>query len=71
MKRDEIVGEALGQFPQGFEADAAKDSLPSLMLQAAVTQFHIQPLLPLAIEVLFGSPDHHLRRHAKLAREEA
>jgi len=25
----------------------------------------------LAIEVLFGSPDHHLRRHAKLAKEEA
>jgi hypothetical protein len=25
----------------------------------------------LAIEVLFGSPDHHLRRHAKLSREEA
>lgn len=25
----------------------------------------------LAIEVLFGGPDHHLRRHAKLAREEA
>lgn len=25
----------------------------------------------LAIEVLFGSPDHHLRRHARLAREEA
>jgi len=25
----------------------------------------------LAIEVLFGSPDFHLRRHAKLAREEA
>ena len=25
----------------------------------------------LAIEVLFGSSDHHLRRHAKLAKEEA
>src|SRR5207244_12769429 len=37
------------------EAGASKDSLPSLMLRAAGTEFHIQPLLPIVIEVLLES----------------